>query len=848
MNVEDNLIRDLAQYRSQFISDLNYTVELSFHKGSTSYKGIAEIHFKLRDGADEIPIDFIGSEIETIEINGSLFEDYRYESWKIHIPTEQLVKGNNLIRVSYQNQFDTNGVGLHRFMEKETQLEYIFSDLEPFECHKIFPCFDQPDLKAEFRLKVRAPWEWEVASNSPLLSREDLKDRRLHIFQPTRAISTYLFGLVAGDFLVRDQEGFRYPMRILYRAAMEDYIPFEKIFEWTTGAMDHFESYLKVPYPFEKYDQVFLPEYDGGAMENAGLVTFTERYLSRSKPTASEVFELAGTVVHELAHMWFGNLVTMKWWDGLWLNEAFATFFGYEVLGKLESFQEWELYFTQDVKNRAFHQDQASTTHPIVADCADTDTAFANFDPITYEKAAAVLRQLIFRIGEDSFRAGLHEYLLKYSFGVTELSDFLSSMQIHAPMDLHSWSREWLETANLNTVRPEVSEVNGQISSLVLHQSAPTEFPTLREHGTRLALFEEVQVKDRKILRATQVYDVTYSGPSTKVEGLEGVNFPRFLFCNYGDHDYAKSYLDPKSLEELHSIYPMIEESLTRQLIWNSLTSMVLDAQYSPLECMNLGLELVSEEPVDSIAIYILNTVSRCLYQFLPDELYQKECAKVFEHSQEQLKSTDLSYDLKCKWYSILLSSCVEINHFELLSKDLHRGMVGTLHLDRDRRWSATKLLSYARHPEANHWIEVCFSKDPGDLGLKYATEARLALEPDKERALEELLKNKNLSADLCRAHMRAFFHRLQKAECEKLVPKYFENLSSVFGSRDRIFSRDFSEYLFPSSFPKTAARQTHEMLDSNPGLPYLLRRSLRENLDEVERVLRIQKQFFLKL
>jgi len=845
MNIEDNLTLQLASFRSKVISKTDYEIFLDFQGGSRAYEGRTKIRFTLLEKGKDIPIDFISEQIISLKVNGKKISEIDYHHWKILLPEEFLTEGENHVEVHYKNDFDTNGVGLHRFVEDDSKAEYIFSDLEPFECHKIFPCFDQPDLKATITLSASCPKHWVLVTNSMIQSKEEDENRKHILFHTTPPLSTYVFSIVCGDFKIREFPGSKLPMRILYREAMEPFIPFQDMFQWTKESLEHFENYLGIPYPFDKYDQVFLPEFDGGAMENAGLVTFTERYLSRGKPTDSEIFELAGTVVHELAHMWFGNLVTMKWWDGLWLNEAFATYFGYAMLGKLKSFENWELYFTQEVKNRAFIQDQSSITHPIVSRCTDTNTAFANFDSITYEKAASIVRQLIFLLSEKKFQEGIHDYLKSYSYSVAELGDFLNSMQTHTDVDLKKWSQQWLETENLNTLEPVWEEQDGTITSFYLKQSAPESSPILRDHRTRLALYTRPEKGSSESILPHTLLDVFYKGASTEVKDLVGKPSPYFLYCNHSDFDYVKTYLDEKSIEDLPLMYPHFEEALTRQLIANSLWNMVLDAKFSPIAFIELALDLESKETNDTIAVFLLDSIRQTLLRFLPPMVRESQSSVLFHSALSKLRGSEENYDRKCVWFQILIQASTRLDHLEELVHFHKTGHVGTLALDIDRKWSIVKTLSYRRHLKAGKLIEEMLQFDRGDLGAKFALESNTALRKDKKDAFLEILHQKDLSSDNARAMMKAFFHRSQLEECRELLPLYFHSLMDIFHHRDRIFSRDFSSMLYPYVYPRESKTYTEELLNSQEKLPYLMRRSLLENLDEVKRHLKIQKEFF---
>ena len=387
----------------------------------------------------------------------------------------------NVVRVQYVNDYDRTGDGFHRFVDPEDGEEYVYTNFEPYEAHRLFPCFDQPDIKGRYTFTVTAPADWLVLANSPVESSDATDDGRTrHRFAQTELFSSYLVALVGGPYVARRVDHNGLQLGLFARRSMERYLEEQspEIFELTGQGLDFYADLFAQPYPFAKYDQIFVPEYNSGAMENVGLVTYNEAYLFRDPATINERLDRGETFLHELAHMWFGNLVTMRWWDDLWLNESFATYISYLALTEATRFTNAWKVFNADIKRWAYQTDQLPTTHPIAGAADDTEIAFLIFDGITYGKGASVLKQLVKYIGPDAFRDGMRLYFRRHGWSNATLEDFLTCLEEGSGRDLDEWAQLWLRTASLNTLAAEWHAEDGRVTSLSIGQSAPADHPT----------------------------------------------------------------------------------------------------------------------------------------------------------------------------------------------------------------------------------------------------------------------------------------------------------------------------------------------------------------------------------
>jgi aminopeptidase N len=468
----DVLTRDEAAGRAARVGAIAYDLALALTAEETTYRGEARLAFAVR-GTDDLFLDFRGGTIERLEVNGTPVDRPDRPGARIVLPGE-LLAPDTRVRVVYENAYDRNGDGFHRFVDPVDGEVYIYSNFEPFEAHRLFPCFDQPDLKGTLAIRVTAPASWAVVSNNPIERVDEASDgRRTHRFVTTPPISTYLAAVIAGPYVGVHAEHRGIPLGVWSRRSVAPFVDADEIFAITRQGMDFYTALFSRPYPFAKYDQIFVPEFNAGAMENAGAVTFTEQHVYRDPPTETQRLGRAETILHELAHMWFGDLVTMRWWDDLWLNESFATYVSTRALADATRFEGAWRAFHADMKRWGYQADDRSTTHPISGVVADTDATFYNFDGITYGKGAAVLKQLVAWVGRDAFSAGLRVYFERHAWGNASLADFLAALEEGSGRDLGDWAQRWVETSSMNVLSAHWTVAGGRIERLELVQEAP---------------------------------------------------------------------------------------------------------------------------------------------------------------------------------------------------------------------------------------------------------------------------------------------------------------------------------------------------------------------------------------
>ena len=749
-----------------------------------------------------------------------------------------LLREGNIIRIVYRNAYDHSGVGLHQFNDPEDGAEYLYTQFEPYEAHRWLPCFDQPDIKALSRLRVAAPSEWAVVSNAPETAAGEADSGRIvHEFAQTQLLSPYLLALVAGPYHVfHDQHGDT-PLAIYCRESLAEHMDPEEFFQVTKQGLSFYAEFFDYPYPFEKYDQLFVPEFNFGAMENAGAVTFSERMVFRDPPTDLQRLNRAEVLLHEMAHMWFGDLVTMRWWNDLWLNESFATYMSYLALQEATRFSAgaWPA-FNARMKAWAYQQDQLVTTHPISGEVPDTDATFLNFDGITYGKGASVIKQLVAAIGPDGFREGMRHYFRTHAWGNTTLREFLAALEHGAGRGLGEWSQLWLEQAGLNTLGAEWEVKDGAVSSFAVVQSAPADHPTLRPHRVEIAVFDAAGdgAPARRLAIPADV-----AGARTVVEGLVGAAAPAAVFPNHDDHGYAKVALDPVSLEFVRDRLERFDDPLLRLQLWQSLWEMLRDQQFRSTDWLALVRHKIPHEPSLELVSTTLAHAQHAIASYVPPDQRLGEARALFDLALEQLRGAE-GQDLRITWARNLIGAAQEPETLTAAWRLADEGTgVDGFDLDQDMRWSlAMKSCAYAL-PDADSRLAQERERDASDRGQRAVESAQVGV-PDaavKAAAWTRFAEDRDASLHILRAAMGGFWWTHQQDLLREYVTRFFAEVRHVFETRDKDFSTTYFSALYPGHLPtEDTISRTSAVLESLTDEEVLLRRSLREALDEAER------------
>jgi aminopeptidase N len=847
-----NLTRDEATARAAAVDVHAYTVELDLSPDATgddrTFRSTTVVRFDGLGGEGNAGtfLDLIAPQVVEITLNGrSLDPATHFDGNRVNLPE---IAAENELRVVADCAYMNTGEGLHRFRDPVDKGTYLYTQFEVADAKRVFACFDQPDLKATFQLTVLAPKQWEIFSNAVTPEPRPVPGREgdsVWVFDATPRMSTYITALVAGDYHVVRSEyrsgDVTIPMAVACRRSLADHLDADEVFDVTRKGFDFFLELFDAPYPFTKYDQLFVPEYNAGAMENAGCVTILEDYVFRSKVTDAAYERRAETILHELAHMWFGDLVTMKWWDDLWLNESFATYISVLCQSEATRWTNAWTTFANVEKTWAYRQDQLPSTHPIVADITDLEDVEVNFDGITYAKGASVLKQLVAWVGRDNFVAAVRTYFRRHAWGNTTLADFLAALEETSGRDLSAWSAEWLQTSQVNILRPVYTkDDSGAFSQFTVQQSAPEGFPTLRSHRVAIGLYE---LTDGKLLRRDRV-ELDVSGPSTEVKELIGKRAADLVLVNDDDLTYAKIRLDADSLATLSRHIGDIGESLPRALCWSAAWDMTRDAELPARDYVDLVLRGIGSETGIVVQQALQRQALSAMYAFADPAYRETGLEQLAAASLEHLRAAAPGSDSQLSWARTFTSVARTPEQLDLLAALLAgEEVVSGLAMDVDLRWHVLHRL-VARGVASESEIDAELDRDDTAAGQRHAAGA-LAARPTaqaKEEAWSSVVTDDGLP-NAMQASIIGGFVQLEQAEIlEPFVDRYFEAVPRVWEERTNEIAQGIVNGLYPSwrISPDTVERTDRFLEDQNPAPA--LRRLLNEARDGVLRALRAQE------
>ena len=850
MNAPSTLPKDVltqveAEARAPRVSDVAYTLRLDLTRGASTYRGELTATFRC-SGSGPLFLDFTGHRIETLEVNGTEVASPDWSGVRLTLDGALLTPSAGeltTVRVVYENEYDHTGDGLHQFVDPEDGEEYLYTNFEPYSAHKLFPCFDQPDIKATYHLTVTAPAAWELIANSRVESRADIDEgRTTTTFERTQRFSTYLFALIAGPFVAFRSKHGEIDLGFFARKSLAPHVDEDELFEVTKQGLTFYADFFQYPYPFGKYDQIFVPEFNAGAMENVGAVTFSESMVYRDPPTDTQRQGRAEVILHEMAHMWFGDLVTMRWWNDLWLNESFATYMAYLSLDEATRFTTSWQAFNSGMKNWAYRQDQLITTHPIAGQVADTDATFLNFDGITYGKGASVIKQLVAAMGMEGFRAGMRGYFAKHAFGNTTLSQWLDALGEGVGRDLHGWAQSWLETPSLNTIAASVDADGDRVSALTLTQTAPAGYPTLRPHVMDVAL-----VRDEGGTITISSLPARIDGATAEVEAARGATLPDFVFPNHHDHDFAKIALDARSLDFVRANLDRIEDPLLRQLIWQTLWNMVRDQQLKATDYLDLAGPKVATEQDHELIETILAMMSAAISRYVPEAQKAAAAHRFFTIALDALRATTDS-DMKITWARTLIGIAITPEDIRTAA-ELADGaiVVPGLTVDQDMRWSiALRHVAYGLDG-AQARVDAEQARDPSDRGQRALLRCQTA-KPDARTKAEAWQRFQMGitgygSLHQTNAAMGGFHWWAQRDLLAPYVDRYFDSLVGVFEREENEYATAFFGGLWPGYIVERPILERARALLAGLGdrLP-VLQRSLRESIDDLERAIRCRE------
>ncbi|WP_030934479.1 aminopeptidase N [Streptomyces sp. NRRL S-646] len=851
----ENLTRDEARERAALLSVDGYDVSLDLRTavgegdgdGPRTFRSVTTIRFRSSEPGAATFADLIAPSVTSVSLNGrDLDPGEVFDGSRLHL--EDLAAENELV-VDAQCAYSRTGEGLHRFVDPEDGEVYLYTQYEPADSRRVFANFEQPDLKAPYRFEVRAPEGWTVWSNG-VGEQADGVWR----FAETKPISTYITCVVAGPYhYVTDsyertfEDGTRLeiPLGALCRKGLAPYFDSDDVFLVTKQGLDFFHDHFDYPYPFGKYDQAFVPEYNLGAMENPGLVTFREEFIFRGKVTRASYEGRANVILHEMAHMWFGDLVTMVWWDDLWLKESFADFMGtFANVGATRFTDAW-ITFANRRKAWAYRADQLPSTHPITADIRDLQDAKLNFDGITYAKGASVLKQLVAYVGQDAFLEGARRYFKRNAYGSTRLGDLLSVLEETSGRDMGAWARKWLQTAGVNSLTPQVLlDAEGRVDELAVLQEAAESYPELRPHRVAVGLYR--RTAEGALERYARV-EADVDGPRTVVAELAGAQAPELVLVNDDDLTYCKTRFDDTSLATLREHLGAITDPLARALCWSALWNLTRDALLPAADFVDLVTRFARRESDIGVLQMLHAWANSALVNYAAPAWRQTGERLLAEVALRDLRAAEPGSEQQLAWARFLATVAAGPDELALL-----RGLLdGTekvdgLEVDQELRWAFLEPL--ASHGAVDETVLAAeLARDDTASGKRHQVRC-LAARPSeavKAQAWAQVVESDALSNALVEATIAGFAQPSQRELIAPYAPKYFAVIERVWRERSIQIGMDVVRGLFPSYPTEQGAQATLDATDAwlaaHEDAAPALRRLVLEARDDLARALRAQ-------
>ncbi len=828
------LTRNEAQLRAQLLDVRHYAVTLDLTRGEDTFESTTVIRFTARSAADTF-VELKPDELHSAELDGSPLDPAALADNRL--PLTGLDEGPHELRIAARMRYSRTGEGLHRFTDPADGEAYVYSQMFMDDIQRVFPAFDQPDLKAVFEFTVTAPAHWTVLANgiTERVGHRDTDGAGIWKSAPTPLISTYLAAVAAGPWHSIRTEHAGLPFGIHCRRSLAPHLDAdaEEILSITTDCYDRYHEKFSEPYPFDSYDQAFVPEFNAGAMENPGLVTFRDEFVFRSAVTDTERQTRAMVIAHEMAHMWFGDLVTLRWWDDIWLNESFAEYMGYQTLTEATRFTGTWTEFGVNRKSWGYDADQRPTTHPVAPDpdaVPDTASALLNFDGISYAKGASALRQLVAWLGEKDFLAGINTHFTRHKFANASLADFVESLAAHTDRDVHAWADIWLRTTGIDTLTPRIEESHGGWTLTVDQQGT-------RPHHIGVGLYDrdpDNTLEPRELL--------TIDVPSDEIVSVSGAR-PALLVLNDGDFGYAKVRLDETSVETALRELSAIPGPLTRAVVWNSLRDMVRDGELAPAAYLaTAGAHLPAEADLAIVQGVLAFARHHIADRYLAPEDRAEALATLTSIARALLRRTEDGSDpgLRLAAVRALIDAATQPDTLAAWLED--DTVPGGPELDPELRWRILARLSVLG-AVGEREIDAALAADPSATGEEGAARCRAALPTAEAKAAawEHLFHDDSLSNYLFSATAQGFWQPEQAELVREYVPRFYADAIALGARRGPAIAEAAGRYAFPGhAVDEDNLRAGHAGID-DPAIVPALHRKLVDQLDDLARALRVR-------
>ena len=837
-----NLSRIEARDRAEHLYVNSYAVTLDVTKGEETFYSKSEVSFTCNKPGYSTFIDAVGRSVISATLNGAAVDVSNFDGESIFLTN---LAADNTLVIEIEAEYSKSGEGLQRSVDPADGEIYLYSQGETAHIRNMFACFDQPSLKATFTLTVTTPGHWQAVSNNPVESKTTKGELVEWKFTTTPRIATYLDALIAGPYSsVHDvyKGAKEIPLGIYCRKSMMQYLDPEDIFLITKQGFEYFEKVFGLAYPFEKYDQIAVVDFNFGAMENAGAVTFREDVLVfRSHMPEKAYLSRANTILHEMAHMWFGDMVTMSWWDDLWLNESFAEWASYLALSESTRFTGAWTEFNSARKNWAYRQDQLSSTHPIIADMVDMEAVNANFDGITYAKGASVLHQLVAHVGRPQFIAGLQKYFAKHAWGNTTLNDLLVELEAASGRKLDTWVHTWLQTAGVNTLRPQLEIDGDTYTSVVISQEVPlvpASSKELRPHRLAVGLYDISG--DSLNLRKSVELDVV--GASTVVTELAGEKVADLLLINDRDLSYAKLRFDDRSIATLKKYLGRLNDPLARALSWAAIWDMHRDAQISSADFIEIALSGLAGENDDAIVNIVIGQLGTSVEGYASDANRDKYRERLSAGFWNLMQSSAPASDLQLLYSRAFAANAHTPEQIKNV-RGILNGEIKGLKVDTDRRWDFLIALT-ERGATTQAELDAELASDNTTSGnLLFETAKAATPNADAKAYAFNTVMHQDAQTSVRSALVAGFQRPIQRHLLTPFVDLYFENLLSEWESKSYEGAAKFVTGMYPSwIISQSTLDKTNAWLNGvGKDAPAVLRKLVKESQDGVIRALKVQ-------
>ncbi len=839
-----NLTQVEAAERARLLEVTGYDIALDLTDGAGgpgehTFRSVTEVTFRSTEPQARTFIEVAAAGIRSATLNGTPVDTSQWTA-ESGLTLTGLAAENTLV-IDADFPYSASGQGLHRSVDPVDGEVYLYSQFETADAQRVFACFDQPDLKSVYTWHATVPAHWTVVSNMPVGAEApaDGGAKTVH-FVTSERMSTYITALCAGPYHeVRDvHDGIE--LGAYCRASMAQHLDADELFLITKQGFDFFHEKFGVRYPLPKYDQLWVPDFNAGAMENFGCVTHAEaHYIFRSQVTDYEYEQRANTILHELAHMWFGDLVTMRWWNDLWLNESFAEWASHWCNTHATRFSQAWTTFLSVRKNWGYRQDQLSSTHPVYCEMPDLEAVEVNFDGITYAKGASVIKQLVAYVGLDAFLAGLRAYFARHAWANATFDDLLTELESASGRELRKFAAQWLETAQVNTLRPAVSiGADGAYTSVVVEQEAPADYPTLRTHRIGVGLYDLAD--GGRLVRRDRI-DIDISGERTEVPALAGVPAADVLLLNDDDLTYAKLRLDERSMATVVQHIGGLESSLSRALCWAAAWDMTRDAELAARDYVALVLAGLPVERDINLVTSTLRQAVSTLTMYADPQWAPTGWAELARTAKAALQAAEPGSGFQLTWARAYAGAARSAEDLAVLRGWLAgEGVPEGLPIDTELRWSVLESLA-AKGAVGGAEIDAELARDRTASGEREAALARALLPTSENKAdvWERLTGSQALPNWLHRSLLQGFQHPAQIELTAPYAEKFFATVGTVWSRRDSEPAQEFVMMAYPAyQVSQETVARTDAWLATD-GHPASLRRLVAEGRDGVVRALK---------